>query len=136
MLGYKLPNSGKVLVTVNDHDKMNIISIVRDLYEMDFEIIATEGTAKELQANGIQCKIVYKLTEDPKFTRTIDVVERGDIGLIINTPYGAQARMDEEKLGQIAIKTGIPFITTMTGAYAIVRAIKSMKHEGFAVDSI
>ena len=134
--GYKLPKRGNVLVTVNENDKMDIIPIVRDLYEMDFDIIATEGTAKELLANGIQCKVVYKLTESDRYTRTIDIVERGDVALIINTPYGAQARKDEEKLGQLAIKLGIPFITTLTGAHAISRAIQSIKLENFSVDAI
>ena len=55
----------------------------------------------------------------------VDGIKNGDINLVINTPMGAQARYDEESIGRACIQKGIVAITTLSGAEAAVRAIRS-----------
>ncbi|NQV36383.1 MAG: carbamoyl-phosphate synthase large subunit [Candidatus Marinimicrobia bacterium] len=123
--GNKLPDGGKVFISVNDHDKLNAIPIARDLYELGFDIVATAGTAKELVRNGIDAKSVFKVGEGRP--NVVDGIKNGEIHLVINTPLGEQSRYDEESIGQSCIKKGINAITTLSGAQAVVRAMRNRR---------
>ena len=57
----KIPEKGTIFISVNDQDKLNVIPIARDLYEMEFNIIATIGTTKALIQNGIPVKSIFKV---------------------------------------------------------------------------
>jgi len=120
--GNKVPNSGKVFISVNDGDKMDIIPIARDLNEIGFKLIATSGTAKELKRNGLQVESVFKVGEGRP--NVLDGIKNGEVNLVINTPMGARARYDEESIGRACIQKGIEAITTLSGAEAAVRAIR------------
>ena len=121
-----IPDKGTVFISVNDQDKLNIIPIARDFYEMEFNLMATSGTAKELSRNGITATIVFKVGEGRP--NVVDEIKNGEIDLVINTPLGAQARYDEESIGRACIQKGIMVITTLSGAEAAVRAIRSSGH--------
>ena len=101
---------------------MNIIPIARDLYEMGFNILATRGTTKELIRNGIPVNPIFKVGEGRP--NVVDGIKNDEIDLVINTPLGAQARYDEESIGKACIQKSIMVITTLSGAEAIVRAIR------------
>ena len=117
-------NSGTVFISVNDGDKMNAISLARDLSEIGFGIVATSGTAKEFRRNGIAVKSIFKVGEGRP--NVVDGIKNGEIQLVINTPMGKQARYDEESIGQVCIQKGIMAITTLSGAEAAVRAMRSI----------
>jgi len=120
--GNTIPKSGKVFISVNDADKLDIIHTARDLTELGFDIIATSGTTKELQRNGIKVNSVFKVGEGRP--NIVDSIKNDEISLVINTPMGATARYDEESIGRACIKKGIQVITTLSGAEAAVRAIR------------
>ena len=120
--GNILPDSGTVFISVNDSDKLNVIPIARDLHEIGFNLVATTGTAKELKRNGIPVKSVFKVGEGRP--NVVDGIKNDDVNLVINTPMGAQARYDEESIGRSCIQKGIQAITTLSGAAAVVRAIR------------
>ena len=120
--GNQLPDSGTVFISVNDSDKLNVIPIARDLHEIGFNLVATTGTAKELKRNGIPVKSVFKVGEGRP--NVVDGIKNDDVNLVINTPMGAQARYDEESIGRSCIQKGIQAITTLSGAAAVVRAIR------------
>jgi carbamoyl-phosphate synthase large subunit len=117
-------NSGTVFISVNDADKMNAISLARDLLEIGFGIVATSGTAKEFRRNGIAVKSIFKVGEGRP--NVVDGIKNGEVQLVINTPMGKQARYDEESIGQACIQKGIMAITTLSGAEAAVRAMRSI----------
>lgn len=117
-----MPDSGTVFISVNDSDKLNSIPIARDLHEIGFRLVATAGTAKELKRNGIPVKSVFKVGEGRP--NVVDGIKNGEVNLVINTPMGAQARYDEESIGRSCIQKGIQAITTLSGAAAVVRAIR------------
>ncbi|MDP7127059.1 MAG: ATP-grasp domain-containing protein, partial [Candidatus Marinimicrobia bacterium] len=121
--GNKIPDSGTVFISVNDSDKLNVIPIARDLNEIGFAIVATSGTATELRRNGIPTDFIFKVGEG--CPNVVDGIKNGKINLMINTPMGEQSRFDEESIGRACIQKGIVAITTLSGAEAAVRAIRS-----------
>ena len=121
--GNKIYHDGTVFISVNDPDKLNVIPIARDLQEIGFKIVATSGTARELQRNGIPVDLVFKVGEGRP--NVLDHIMNNDIQIVINTPLGSQSRFDEESIGRACIQKGIMAITTLSGAEAAVRAIRS-----------
>ena len=123
--GNKIYHDGTVFISVNDPDKLNVIPIARDLQEIGFKIVATSGTARELQRNGIPVDPVFKVGEGRP--NVLDHIMNNDIQIVINTPLGSQSRFDEESIGRACIQKGIMAITTLSGAEAAVRAIRSQQ---------
>ena len=120
--GNKIPKNGNVFISVNEKDKLDIIPIARDLAEIGFNIIATSGTKKELEKNGIRASSVFKAGEGRP--NIVDEIKNENVQLVINTPMGARARYDEESIGRTCIQKNILAITTLSGAGAVVRAIR------------
>ena len=123
--GNKIYHQGTVFISVNDPDKLDVIPIARDLQEIGFKIVATSGTARELQRNGIPVDPVFKVGEGRP--NILDHIMNNDIQIVINTPLGSQSRFDEESIGRACIQKGIMAITTLSGAEAAVRAIRSQQ---------
>jgi len=123
--GNSLPIEGTVFISVNDSDKMNVIPLARDIKELGFNIIATDGTAQLLSENGISAKPVYKVGEGRP--NVVDAIKNGEVQMVINTPLGAQSRFDEYDIGRSAIRYKVPAITTISGAQAAVRGIRNIK---------
>jgi len=120
--GIQLPNKGTIFISVNDNDKNEIIHIARDFNEIGFNIIATTGTSEVLNNNGIQSENIFKAGEGRP--NIVDAIKNKEIDIIINTPLGEQSRYDEYQIGRAAIAYKIPVITTISGANAIIRAIR------------
>jgi carbamoyl-phosphate synthase large subunit len=131
--GSDLPKSGRIFLSINDQDKINAIPLARDFFEMGFGLVATSGTAKELNRNGIPAESIYKVGEGRP--NIVDGIKNGEINLVINTPLGAQSRYDEESIGRTCIHKGILAITTLSGASAVLRAIR-LNHQEIKVKSI
>jgi carbamoyl-phosphate synthase large subunit len=120
-----LPSEGAIFVTVNDRDKAAATPIVRRFYEMGFRLYATEGTARFLQSRGVPCDRVFKLHEGRP--HGIDLIVNGDIQLLINTPMGKDAQVDDYRLRQAAIARRMAYTTTLSAANAACDAILSMR---------
>ncbi len=124
----RLPLSGKVLISVNNKDKEEMLEVARDFRETGFEIIASEHTCAFLKENGIPAEFVFKLGEGRP--DILDLITNEDVDLIINTPVGAESRIDDSYLRKAAIRKKIPYMTTIAAAKATASGIKSMKMQG------
>ena len=124
--GQSLPVSGTVFISVNDSDKIKIITLARDFKELGFNIIGTKGTVDLLNKNGIPSEYIFKVGEGRP--NVVDSIKNGDIQLVINTPLGAQSRFDEYQIGRASIRYKITVITTISGAQAAVRGIRNIKN--------
>jgi carbamoyl-phosphate synthase large subunit len=124
--GNSIPLNGTVFISVNDNDKMKVIPIARDFYELGYKIIATEGTYKLLNQNGIVCNMISKVGESRP--NVVDYIKNKDVQFIINTPLGQKSRYDEYEIGKSAIRYKIPNTTTISGAQAALRAIRRIKN--------
>jgi carbamoyl-phosphate synthase large subunit len=133
--GQNLPLKGKIFVSVNNRDKRAIVYIMKKLVDLGFEIAATSGTAKVLKKNGVDCQLVYKLKEKGG-PDVLDLVNKGEISVIINTPGNKKTRADEAKIRSAAVMHNIPLITTISGAQATVNGIEAAKKKGFTVKAL
>ena len=132
--GNSIPLKGTIFISVNDTDKMKVIPIARDFYELGYKIIATTGTYKLLNQNGIVCDIISKVGEARP--NVVDYIKNKDIQFIINTPLGKKSRYDEYEIGKSAIRYSIPNTTTIAGAQAALRAIRRIKNYKMSYKSL
>lgn len=133
--GQVLPTEGLVFLSAKDADKEWMTEMGEVLAGMDFKIIATEGTAAALSEKGVKNEIVKKL-QDEESPNVLDYMSEGTICLIINTPSGPIARVDEVKIRSEAILRGIPIVTTESGARATVAAIKHTRTNDWDVKAL
>ncbi len=125
-----LPKSGAIFISLADKDKESGINPARDLSAMGFRLFATEGTASYLLEHGISCVQVRKNSQGvgPYGEKTIvDLLNAGDIDLVINTPVGRGTRIDGWAIRTAAIQRGIPCITTTAGFSAAVQGIVALQ---------
>ncbi|UCF91042.1 MAG: carbamoyl-phosphate synthase large subunit, partial [Desulfobacterales bacterium] len=121
--GITVSTSGTVFLSVNDNDKPRILPIAESLRKLGYDLVATEATADYLAHRGLPVKKVRKASEGRP--NIVDDIKNGGIDLIINTPLGQRARVDEYAVGWTAIKYRVPFITTLSAAEAIVRGLRT-----------
>ncbi len=132
--GIKLPLEGTAFVTVNDRDKPQLLPLANKLADMGFRLVATDGTASFLRAHGLACDHVFKVLEGRP--NAVDMIKNGAIHLIINTPLGKVSYFDEKALRMTATQRGIPLITTLSGAYAMVEAIRALRKGALTVKTL
>jgi carbamoyl-phosphate synthase large subunit len=132
--GTKLPREGRVFISVNEQDKRVVMNLAREFHEMGFKIVATRGTQKRIEAAGLPCEFVYKVNEGRP--NIADLVKSKEVHLIINTPLGRTSFYDERSIRRAAIQYSVPCVTTMTGAIAIVAAIRALREEELQVRSL
>jgi carbamoyl-phosphate synthase large subunit len=132
--GERMPTSGRVLLTVNDNDKPNIIKIARDLARLGFELMATRGTAEFLDRFGIPVVAVKKVSEGTP--NVVDHIRRGEINMVISTPLGRRAYSDGQAIRAAAIQHKALLLTTLSAAAAAVQAIRAMRQRDFSVRSL
>jgi carbamoyl-phosphate synthase large subunit len=117
--------SGKVFLTVRNHDKPQAVRVARDLAAMGFALIATRGTAKAIAEAGVPCAVVNKVTEGRP--HVVDMIKNGEIALVINTVEERRnAIADSRSIRTSALQARVPTITTIAGAEAAVDGMKSM----------
>ncbi|MEI7540181.1 MAG: carbamoyl-phosphate synthase large subunit [Actinomycetes bacterium] len=134
-----LPKSGTVFISLADKDKESGISPAQGLQECGFRILATEGTASFLKDHGITCITVRKNSEGtgPMGERTIvDIINSGDIDLVINTPVGRGTRQDGWLIRTASVQRSIPIITTTAGFSAAVEGIRFLQANELSIKSL
>ena len=122
--GMKLPTSGKVFFSIKDSDKAPLLlETAKLLTEIGFDLIATRGTAKFIQKNGINCDTVNKVHEGRP--NIVDRMKNNEISLVMNTTEGVQSIRDSRDIRSVALFDKIPYFTTAAAANAAALAIQS-----------
>ena len=133
--GVDLALTGTVFVSMNERDKSAIVPVVQDFIDLGFKIIATSGTQKSLQENGIKdVELILKLHEGRP--HVVDSIKNSQIQLIINTPTGEESQTDAQLIRRMALDYRLPIITTISGAKATVAAIRSLQSEPLEVKAL
>jgi carbamoyl-phosphate synthase large subunit len=122
--GSGLPQSGAVLVTVNDFDKSTGLKFAREMYRMGFKLYATPGTAAICQKASLPVEVVEKAQDGS--TPIADLIRAGKIQLVLNTPLGPHAHTDGAAIRSAAIAMNVPLLTTLSAAMAAISAIQAM----------
>ncbi len=121
----RLPQSGTVFVSVASRDRQAIVPVAAKLSALGYTLICTSGTAAALAAQGIAVTTVRKIHEGRP--NLLDLLANGAIALIVNTPNGKGARTDEGRIRASAVSHGVPCITTIAGARAVIAALERLR---------
>jgi carbamoyl-phosphate synthase large subunit len=132
--GVVLPESGNIFISVTARHKDQIGDLARQLIALGFTLLATSGTAKCLEQDGIAVQRVKKIAEG--HPNLIDHLKNEEVALIINTPSGKGARTDEGRIRAAAVQHGVPCITTLQAAVAAVKAMEALREEEMNVESL
>lgn len=132
--GTTVPEEGTAFISMKDGDKERIIEPARQLCEMGFKIVATSGTARLLEENGVPVTRINKVLEGRP--HIVDAITNGEVQLVFNTTEGAQALTDSASLRRAALQNKIPYYTTLSGAMAATRAITAMRGDELHVASL
>jgi carbamoyl-phosphate synthase large subunit len=134
-----LPKSGTVFISLADKDKATGIEPAKGFSDLGFHILATDGTALFLQKHGIECTTVRKNSEGTGAMgekTIVDIINAGEIDLVINTPVGRGTRADGWAIRTAAVQRSIPCITTTAGFSAAVDAITFLQGSPLSIKSL
>ncbi|QRG04491.1 carbamoyl-phosphate synthase large subunit [Xanthobacter dioxanivorans] len=121
--GTKVPKSGTVFVSLKDADKVRILPTMKMLVELGFKVIATSGTQRFLEEQGVPAAKINKVLEGRP--HIVDAIKNGGVQLVFNTTEGAQALADSRSLRRAALLQKVPYYTTLSGAIAAAQGIKA-----------
>ena len=133
-VGTTLPLSGTAFVSVRDSDKDRILAPARQLVEAGFEIVATGGTQRYLEENGVSATKVNKVLEGRP--HIVDAIKNGSVDLVINTTEGVKALSDSRSLRRAALLQKVPYYTTVAGATAATQAITALAAGSLVVEPL
>ncbi len=132
--GHTVPVSGTVFLSFADADKPLGAEIASILHDLEFRILATDGTADYLERRSIPSTRVDKVGDgayDP-----VRLIEEGRIDLVINTPAGGKARGDGRLIRIAATRHGIATVTTAAGGLAVARSVETTRSHPNRVTSL
>jgi carbamoyl-phosphate synthase large subunit len=133
--GQILPLRGTVFFSVNDHDKPAVVELARRYVDLGFRIVATEGTARVLEAGlGFGIDTVFKVKEGRP--NVVDLIKGERIQLVINTPRGQDTIFDEKSIRRAAVIARIPTITTIAAAQAAAEGIAATQRREITVHAL
>ena len=132
--GAGLPDSGKLFVSVKDSDKPVIVPAVRTLAGLGFKVVATGGTARYLEEQGIAVERVNKVAEGRP--HIVDLIIDGDIALIFNTTEGWQSHKDSQSIRRSALTGKVCYFTTAAASLAAAEAIEALRSAELDVRSL
>ena len=130
----ELPQSGMVFISVNDRDKPAVIPIAQGFADFGFSILATSGTYDTLKSAGIPVERTLKIHEGRPHVG--DALKNDLVQLIINSPIGETAQVDDRIIRRTALEHKIPTVTTIAGAKATLAAIQSLKSNRLTVKAL
>jgi carbamoyl-phosphate synthase large subunit len=135
--GTRLPDEGRVFMSLADRDKVNGLSLARQLVELGFAIAATIGTAGYLRANGVAVEtLVGKIGLKEMGADAVSMIASGDIQLVVNTPSGGGARADGAAIRAACVVHAVACLTTLSAGFAAAKGIADTRAKGWRVHSL
>ncbi len=132
--GTMLPIAGTLFVSVKESDKAVIVPAVRTLAGLGFTVIATRGTARYLESEGITVDTVNKVAEGRP--HIVDRIKDGEVALIFNTTEGWQSLKDSESIRRSALMAKVPIFTTAAASLAAAEAISALRERTLEVRAL
>lgn len=126
--GIELPYQGTLLATIADKDKEEILPHIKEFSKLGFKIYATSGTAKFLEGHDINVERVNKISEG--WPHVVDYIKNNRIQLVVNTlTHGRMSTTDGFKIRRVASEMGIPCLTSLDTAVAMLQVLKEVSHK-------
>ena len=133
--GSALPAKGTVFISVADRDKRSLVLPALRLQELGFRLVATKGTQVMLARNGIESEVVRKHSQRDEGETIVDLINSGQIDMVVNTPSGSSARADGYEIRAASVAADKPIFTTVSELSAAVGALSTLA-QGFDVKSL
>ena len=130
----KLPDNGTVLISVNDHDKAELLEVAKGFADSGFKILATGGTFDMITQSGIPAEKIFKLGQGRP--NILDAIANKQIDIIVNTPNDKKGAYDDSYIRKAAIKGKISYVTTISAARATIAGIQAVKNNPVEVKSL
>ncbi|MBW3550942.1 MAG: carbamoyl-phosphate synthase large subunit, partial [Proteobacteria bacterium] len=118
----KLPEAGKVFISVRDPDKQRVLPVARQLIERGYTLVATRGTSGFLRGQGLDCETINKVAEGRP--HIVDLIKNDEIVYIVNTTEGRQAISDSFSIRREALQHRVTYSTTIAGARALLHSLE------------
>ncbi len=129
-----IPVEGNIFISISKDQKDEVVQIAKKLKEIGLNLYGTSGTVDYLTEAGIPAQLVRKVQEGSP--NVIDLLRRGEIRMIINTPTDKQSRQDHYQIMRVAVDYGVPYITTIQAARAAAMAIEAIKKERITIEPL
>jgi carbamoyl-phosphate synthase large subunit len=130
--GMNIQKFGTVLFTVADKDKQESLKLAKRFAANGYRLMATSGTAAVLESAGLSVKVIGKIGSESK--TLLDVIHNGEAQFIINTlTKGKQPERDGFRIRREAVENGVPCLTSLDTADAILKVIESMNFSAEAM---
>ena len=120
--GTIIPDGGSVFLSVRENDKPHLEELATRLDQLNLSIVATKGTAREIQNMGIKARIINKVAEGRP--HVVDLIKNNEISLLINTTEGKESIQDSSSIRRTALDNKIPCTTTLQGGLAICEVLE------------
>jgi len=131
--GVKLPKYKRMVITVKDEDKEEVIEIAKSFEELGYTIFSTRGTARVLQAAGIKALQINKIEQESP--NLLDLILEHEIDLVIDTPpQGVERSRDGFIIRRNAIETGVSVLTSLDTARVLAESLKNRSEELSLID--
>jgi carbamoyl-phosphate synthase large subunit len=134
-----LPDTGTVFISVADRDKRSIVLPALRLQQLGFTLVATQGTAEVLARNGIPTRVVQKYflgqKAEPGEPSIVEMINSGEVDIVINTPSGQSARADGYEIRTATVAADKPLFTTIAQVMVAVASLES-GDDGITVRSL
>ena len=133
---YPTMEKGKILATINKHDKEEFLPIAKELAEVGYKFIATHGTCQLLRDAGSDAEEVRRL--DEQGPNILDVIKTKSVDLVVNTPTkGNDSKRDGFLIRRAAVERNIGVITALDTLRAIADVkIAELEKENLEVFNI
>ncbi len=134
--GTTLPTGGTVFLSLADRDKPAGLVVAKRLRELGLKIAATRGTAAHLGRFGIDVDHVLGKVSEGDPDNALELIERGEISFVVNTPRGSGSRSDGEHIRKAANTHRVSCVTTVEAALAAVQGMAEQVHHTLDVRSL
>lgn len=128
--GNKIPTSGTCFLSFIDMEKVHAPEIARGLHKHGFKLVATKGTQTVIEAAGIPCERVLKISEGRPNIE--DSMKNDEIHMAINTSDNNTSKKDAVVIRQEVLRKNIPYFTTLSAARAVLLALDEMGDESWS----
>ncbi len=134
--GSRLPDAGRVFLSLANPDKDAGVEIARELADLGFELAATTGTARALREAGLDVAVEVTKIADSEGVDAVELIASGRVQMVINTPSGGRARRDGSAIRTTATVHAVPCLTTLRAARAAVRGIADTRRSGWRISTL
>jgi len=135
--GTRLPDTGRVFMSLADRDKVSGLVLARQLVDLGFSLAATVGTAGYLRSNDVPvATLVGKIGLADMGEDAVSMITSGEVQLVVNTPSGGGARADGAAIRTTCVVHAVPCLTTLSAGFAAAKGIEDSRTKGWRVHSL